>query len=599
MALTDAPEVRIDNTILAPRWSLTTPIALGGLAITWGRRSHLDPAEPASLQFEVLDTDGQIASTAAMNGRRVSVRRADDGYIIFRGRIDDFTIDHVVVVDPDTNRRRRVWRFKITAYDNLAELAKARPAGPGNEPILSSEIGPDHWPLNSPAGRISDLAAATDIVDGIQWSNPWPTGEMYPYALPIGQGDGRSLLSLIEGMYNIVPLGYVRHDPHSNMLSVGKPTTTAGLELTWDGDTIGVDLPTGQVIPARTVAMPNGYRAGTGQSEAVDIVQVVSPRLGESSGTVEIVTARTTARYDPAATGRRELRRQNDVMHSIRAVSTTSFSWPFPVAYVTSEFGVRGSGFHEGMDFSGGPAVSGASIPAAGDGTVVTNVANHSGWGNYIVLDHGDVDGKNLRTLYAHMITQSPLAVGTQVARGQTVGQVGSTGNSTGPHLHLETRVDGAPINPRVFMSTYGTGSGPTPDAGIWQANSAAETAAMMNQLNDKIVLPTIRLDWRHFSYPAAVTQHLLSAVAKAVALYFPGSVFGPVYDAATEHQVIGGRLVYYKGWTLDAILAPAIRTRAGITVDELVTINEPTVADYDPDLTLADLGNVTKGVTA
>ena len=86
-------------------------------------------------------------------------------------------------------------------------------------------------------------------------------------------------------------------------------------------------------------------------------------------------------------------------------------------------------------------------IAAAAAGVVI-----YAGWlggyGNLVVLDHGG----GIATAYGH---QSSLAVGggQQVAQGQTIGYVGNTGNSTGPHLHFETRVNGTAVNPRQYLS--------------------------------------------------------------------------------------------------------------------------------------------------
>ena len=122
-------------------------------------------------------------------------------------------------------------------------------------------------------------------------------------------------------------------------------------------------------------------------------------------------------------------------------------AWPFPAAVVTSEFGPRespgpgASTFHEGIDFDAG---DGASIPAAGSGTVVQAGLN-GGFGYSVKISHGS----GIETLYAHMAGVPPVTVGSHVSRGQVIGVQGNTGRSFGSHLHFEVHVDGVPVNPR------------------------------------------------------------------------------------------------------------------------------------------------------
>jgi len=112
---------------------------------------------------------------------------------------------------------------------------------------------------------------------------------------------------------------------------------------------------------------------------------------------------------------------------------------------VTSGFGVRRHPVfgdmrqHNGVDFG---ASHGTSIVAADSGTVIISGYNSS-YGNYVVIDHGN----GMTTLYAHMSTRS-VSVGNTVSRGQQIGLVGSTGVSTGPHLHFEVSINGVRINP-------------------------------------------------------------------------------------------------------------------------------------------------------
>ncbi len=116
---------------------------------------------------------------------------------------------------------------------------------------------------------------------------------------------------------------------------------------------------------------------------------------------------------------------------------TKIFQKPEDDAYVTQGYGMTayarrgayGGAPHNGVDASAG---YGSPIKAIGDGKIVANGTN-SGWGNWIAIQHPN----NMVSVYGHMSSLAPLKVGTAVAVGQTIGYEGSTGNSTGSHLHL------------------------------------------------------------------------------------------------------------------------------------------------------------------
>lgn len=140
----------------------------------------------------------------------------------------------------------------------------------------------------------------------------------------------------------------------------------------------------------------------------------------------------------------------------IPAVSAEQNPLLFPLevgsAAVSADFGSRvhpGTGetlTHSGVDFL---ADSGTNILAAADGVVVTSDYDSS-HGDHVVIDHGD--GRT--TLYAHMLWDScTVSEGDTVTAGQLIGQVGSTGMSTGPHLHFELRQDGALVDPLDFLA--------------------------------------------------------------------------------------------------------------------------------------------------
>lgn len=122
---------------------------------------------------------------------------------------------------------------------------------------------------------------------------------------------------------------------------------------------------------------------------------------------------------------------------------------PASLAYISSGFGYRadpftgGAAFHAGLDFKG---PIGAPIYAAATGTV-RFVGVQQGYGNAVEIDHGN----GLVTRYAHM-SGFRTRIGQSVRAGQVIGLIGSTGRSTGPHLHFEVRINDRAINPRPFL---------------------------------------------------------------------------------------------------------------------------------------------------
>jgi len=118
----------------------------------------------------------------------------------------------------------------------------------------------------------------------------------------------------------------------------------------------------------------------------------------------------------------------------------------------TSGFGVRsdpferGAAMHPGIDLAG---AYGTPIYATADGTVLRAGWNSGGYGNLVEVDHG----RGITTRYGHM-SAILVEAGQHVTRGEQIGRMGSTGRSTGNHLHYEVRIDGRPVNPIPFMKS-------------------------------------------------------------------------------------------------------------------------------------------------
>ncbi len=126
---------------------------------------------------------------------------------------------------------------------------------------------------------------------------------------------------------------------------------------------------------------------------------------------------------------------------SVAAPAGSGYIWPAGVRRITQYYGLR----HTGVDIAG-PV--GTALYAAKAGTVIrAQTGWNGGYGTHIIIDHGG----GVTSLYGHA-SQLYVSVGDEVVQGQTIGLMGSTGNSTGPHLHFEVRVNGKRQNPLSYV---------------------------------------------------------------------------------------------------------------------------------------------------
>lgn len=134
-----------------------------------------------------------------------------------------------------------------------------------------------------------------------------------------------------------------------------------------------------------------------------------------------------------------------NIVTKIQATTT----WPV-CGIVTSEFGTIRAGIlgaHTGTDIAANGSVIGDPVTPFMEGTVSQVIDSKVGYGKHIIIDHG----YGITSLYGHM-SALHASVGQRVKPGDVIGFEGSTGLSTGPHVHFEMRVSGLPVNSRIFM---------------------------------------------------------------------------------------------------------------------------------------------------
>jgi murein DD-endopeptidase MepM/ murein hydrolase activator NlpD len=175
----------------------------------------------------------------------------------------------------------------------------------------------------------------------------------------------------------------------------------------------------------------------------IDTVRNTHSGQGGPLGTATV----STRSFDDPELGNRfdQLMLGLDRMNLMR-IAATKVPYAFPVdgSYrFTSAFGPRGRRLHAGIDLA---APVGTTILSTADG-VVTDAGRESGYGNVVRVRHEF----GFETVYAHL-SKIRVKVGQQVSRGVQIGDMGSTGRSTGSHLHYEVRVNGKPQNPMTYL---------------------------------------------------------------------------------------------------------------------------------------------------
>jgi murein DD-endopeptidase MepM/ murein hydrolase activator NlpD len=190
------------------------------------------------------------------------------------------------------------------------------------------------------------------------------------------------------------------------------------------------------------------------RSNLVAIADAQRRHVASEVAQIEDLSASEEAQLEALIVERqREIEAQREAARRAAGIVGTtsapgSLAWPVS-GTITSPFGYRRNPFGGGMEFHQGldiAAPMGTTITAAASGTVIS-AGWYGGYGNYILIDHGG----GMATGYGHC-SQIFVSVGQQVQKGQAIGAVGSTGASTGPHVHFEVRINGKPVDPAAYL---------------------------------------------------------------------------------------------------------------------------------------------------
>lgn len=213
------------------------------------------------------------------------------------------------------------------------------------------------------------------------------------------------------------------------------------------------------VLQEQTTSKKNSVETLVNEKSAE--LKKVNSQIGTKTAQVEAYEKDIKAQEDKIKQIEAEIKRQEEEArkkaeaagqkYNTVSIGNIKFIWPCPSSSrITSGFGGResptegASTNHQGMDIG---ASTGSNIVAAADGTVTISTYSYSA-GNYIMLNHGG----GVSTVYMHC-SQLLVSAGDTVKQGQVIAKVGSTGYSTGPHLHFGVRLNGSYVNPAKYVS--------------------------------------------------------------------------------------------------------------------------------------------------
>lgn len=487
------------NIATGGNWQLTWPAELGTMAIMY---------DASVLTLGRAVTRIRVNTINTLGGNRymlsTTFRHRDGGSFVFANthwHHDDPTVANgvlrraesagIVLSQLDSLRTSTGLPTVLTGDFNTGDLSTGSPRQrlvAGGYRSVASVVTPVNGAYNSynafnlnMTGRVEGI-----WIDGVHVSSDVTVG-VTGQVLTFANGSSLPLSSPLPSDHNLV---YTTLTIPFTPPAVNPVTSTAEPSSAWPRRNLGPAEHWGRTVESRIKGVTDGLQkssgslAGTNRHTASSTEQMTRNAQALQDVTEDIAnsiqqypqyfTAGSNATgfsYDtgwttlcsltvprPVGFTQLEMVAQGNAFVDVSGGGGTSYNfiWPFSLSIVSSEFGPRPPlPFHNGIDFAAG---TGTYIPAAADGTIML-VGYYDDWGNYLRIRHPNIDGATIWTGYAHMQSYPAWSVGDSIEQSDMVGRVGSTGFVTGPHLHYETAVNGERINPRTFMSIYGTGT--------------------------------------------------------------------------------------------------------------------------------------------
>lgn len=262
-------------------------------------------------------------------------------------------------------------------------------------------------------------------------------GSISYYAIIFGANSFADLLSRIDMVSSIMD-----HDKnlYNNLVSAREATQQAKVAL--EAAKAGMEDTKAEQEEARVLLMQQVEEAG-------QLIAAIQADIDKAEELYAQVSAEEDRVRDEINEMEEELRRQQ----ASNVVGTGSFLWPTDYSNrVNSPFGSRNTGISGASTYHGGIDIGadyGSNVFASDSGTVLVSTKNSS-YGNYVTISHGN----GFTTLYAHMSSRV-VSAGQTVTRGQIIGYAGSTGISSGPHLHFEIWLNGNRVDPLNYFTNW------------------------------------------------------------------------------------------------------------------------------------------------